>query len=227
MAYNIGKRTMALSQTIDCTGETTASGIQALIDAVPKYIAKGATITFDFYDSASVTYTCDAPLEWSEFYGGGKINIFGNTTEAYGSTSKSVNFVFDSGIDGIILKNNTANICFNYCLTHTTNKKSLAVDNCTSIYSDGSVFKCENTTAGSVGLSITDSFVVVDDTCFLNGYYGVEADRSFVDIIDVTYSTSYYPQYSIRATEETIVCLGDSFPSTSGTSLLGGTILEE
>ena len=68
----------AATQTVNFTSTDTAAEIQALIDAVPKYIPGGNTVTFQF---GTGTYTLSATLTFTGFYGGGIMEIQGNTAE--------------------------------------------------------------------------------------------------------------------------------------------------
>ncbi len=73
-------RVAATSGTITLLQADSSAQKQAKIDAVPRYIPDGITVTFQFETGG--THTETATLFWTGFYGGGVINIQGNTGEA-------------------------------------------------------------------------------------------------------------------------------------------------
>ena len=67
------------SRIVNFDNSMSAAEIQALIDAVGKYIPAGIYITFVFADG---TYTLNDSLEFLGFFGGGEASIEGNIAEA-------------------------------------------------------------------------------------------------------------------------------------------------
>lgn len=92
------------SRTINFDSSMTSAQIQALIDAVGKYILPGVTITFHFADG---TYTLDTALSFDGFFGSGFVWITGNMGEAGAlSTAQAVHLDFSaSDVDGISIAN--------------------------------------------------------------------------------------------------------------------------
>ncbi len=75
-----GLRMSAITETITLLQADNTAAKQAKIDTVAKYIPYGVTVTFQF--EVTGTHTETAALCWDGFYGGGRINIYGNTGEA-------------------------------------------------------------------------------------------------------------------------------------------------
>ena len=70
---------LTADKTINLDNSMTSADIQALIDAQPKYIPIGLTLTFQFADG---TYTMTDVLSFGGFTGEGLLAIYGNTGEA-------------------------------------------------------------------------------------------------------------------------------------------------
>ena len=81
--------------TVNLDNSMSASDIQTLIDACPKYIPYGKTLAFQFADG---TYTMPSQLTWEGFHGGGDLKISGNTGESGLHTNQAVHLNF-SGQD--------------------------------------------------------------------------------------------------------------------------------
>lgn len=77
----------ATSRTINFTTADTTAQIQAKIDAVKKYIPTDVSITFQFADG---TYTLTDQIDFTGFYGGGYIRIYGNTADTGLTTAQAV-----------------------------------------------------------------------------------------------------------------------------------------
>lgn len=76
------------TRTINFDNTMTAAEMQAMVDALHKYIPHGHELTFQFADG---TYTMTDQLVIAGFYGGGIINIYGNTGDGTSqSTAQSV-----------------------------------------------------------------------------------------------------------------------------------------
>ena len=73
--------------TVNFDATMTSGEIQQTIDSQGRFIPYGTYIYFDFADG---TYTLTNTLEFSGFYGGGRIWVRGNTNDTTVSTSKSV-----------------------------------------------------------------------------------------------------------------------------------------
>jgi hypothetical protein len=66
------------SRTVELQASMTQAQLQEAIDAAGRYIPYGVEITFQFADG---TYELIAPLEFRGFFGGGTVNVLGNTME--------------------------------------------------------------------------------------------------------------------------------------------------
>jgi hypothetical protein len=67
------------TRTVNLDSSMTVEEIQSKIDIIGKNIPAGVVITFQFADG---TYNLTAPIVFFGFYGGGKINIYGNISES-------------------------------------------------------------------------------------------------------------------------------------------------
>lgn len=89
------------NKTVNLDNSMSAATIQALIDAQPKYIPYGKTLTFQFADG---TYTLSAELVWEGFDGGGTVRIYGNASDNSLSTTKAVYLNFSGqACNGIVV----------------------------------------------------------------------------------------------------------------------------
>jgi hypothetical protein len=77
----------ATTQTVNFDNSMTTAEIQALIDAIPKYLPVGVEVTFQFADG---TYTSTGTIIFEGFYGGGSAYVYGNSSDNTLSNSKSV-----------------------------------------------------------------------------------------------------------------------------------------
>ena len=95
----------ATTHTVNFTSGMSAATIQALIDAVPRYIPSGVIVTFQFGDG---TYSSlGSGISFDGSYGGGIVNIFGNRADGdilYNSQSVHLDFTGDA-TNGISLTN--------------------------------------------------------------------------------------------------------------------------
>jgi hypothetical protein len=98
--------------TVNLTTSMSESQRQAEIDAIPKYIHDGVTLTFQFADG---THTANTEIVFSGFYGGGLIEILGNATNNSLSTTKAVTIDASGGEMAIrILSCRVSEIHVNY-----------------------------------------------------------------------------------------------------------------
>ncbi len=112
----------ATTQTVNLLDADSTAEKQTKIDAIPKYIPNGQIITFQF--EASNTHVENAALEWVGFYGGGTINIYGDTSEG-NNLYNTQNTILD-------FTSNDANGLYVYqCLTRVliSNLKIMVKDN--------------------------------------------------------------------------------------------------
>jgi hypothetical protein len=95
------------TRTVNFTNSQTASQINADIDAVGRYIPKGVVITFQF---ANGTYNLDATLYFDGFYGGGRFEILGDTSQTNGlHTNHNVHLNFNNSTNGVYTIHNSTN----------------------------------------------------------------------------------------------------------------------
>lgn len=85
--------TPAKTQTINLDSSMSAAQIQEKIDAVPKYIPAGRTVTFQFADG---TYDLNSGLTFEWFYGEGNLLIVGNTGNTILHTNQEVTLDFST-----------------------------------------------------------------------------------------------------------------------------------
>jgi hypothetical protein len=173
---------IATSVTVDFDNSMTAAQIQALINAVPKYIPYGVTVTFQFADG---TYTLNATLSWTGFYGGGTINILGNTTEANATvlhTTQSVVLDFSASTAvGVTVRNNEVYFMIKNLAVVTqgaaTGYASLSLQhNTLSIFVYYNYFYADSYVAGDAGSAIyclSCPSVTVLYTYLSTHYYGI------------------------------------------------------
>ena len=112
------------SKTITFTNAAGAAVWQAQINAISKYIPFGQVITFQFQDQTNLL---TQGLNWSGFYGGGSINIYGNTTEAGAATSHTNQIVQLIGTNGNI----NSIVCWN-CSVGITIRNLRIISNSTN-----------------------------------------------------------------------------------------------
>ena len=91
----------AVDQTINLLDSDSSAEKQAKIDAVPRYIPYGISVTFQF--EVSNTHVETASLSWIGFYGGGDIFIYGNTAEGTALYSTQNTIIDSSGVAGSAL----------------------------------------------------------------------------------------------------------------------------
>lgn len=85
-------RKLEANTTVNIDNSMSADDIQTLIDAQPRYIPEGVALTFQFADG---TYTLSHELKFDGFIGGGKLAVYGNTTETTGlHTTQAVSLDF-------------------------------------------------------------------------------------------------------------------------------------
>lgn len=103
-----------VDRTIALDNSMSASDIQDLIDAQLKYIPYGKTLTFQFEDG---TYTLNNEIKFTGFFGGGTLDILGNSSDSGLGTSKSVSLNPSATQTNCIeiLGNSVALIRFRYC----------------------------------------------------------------------------------------------------------------
>jgi len=187
------------TRTINFTSSQTATQIQADIDAVGKYIPKGVVVTFQF---ANGTYTLDNQLLFQGFYGGGRINIQGDTAQSTSlHNNQNVHLDFstggivyiDSSVTRTFIKNlritaADANICLNLSRVGFTNVWYCYLAN------DG------KTSTVSRGVHATEgSHVYVILTYFSNNYYGIFAGNTVQISSSGNDDTGTQPNYGLRS----------------------------
>jgi hypothetical protein len=189
------------TQTVNFASTDTAAEIQALIDAVPKYIPYGKTVTFQFGDG---TYSLTDSLNFDGFYGGGRVNIWGNTSDSTSkSTSQSVYLDF-SASNGISVQGNRVSFIEvkhfridtpdgNSCIYMTKNAGYVRV-----LY--GYYTNDGKTSTSSNGVFVTQyGKVYIQANYFNNNYYAIQAN-DMADLVSFDNDdTGTSPTYGLRA----------------------------
>jgi len=144
----------ASTHTVNLLQSDNSAAKQAKIDAVDRYIPEDATITFQF--ETGVTHTETTRLTWKGFYGGGQINIYGNTAEAGAATLHTnqdtiLDFTTNS-VWGLFINNNAVRFLIrNFMILIKDDAGSVGVytlDNNLGIYVSYSYILGENAAAG-------------------------------------------------------------------------------
>jgi len=207
------------TRTINFTSSQTASQINAEIETVGRYIPKDVTITFQF---ANGTYTLNDVLLFNGFYGGGKINVLGNTNETNNDslhTTQDVELDFTgSGKDGL---------SFGFCdvQIHILNLKISADESVDGVY----LVSCSNdnrfwygfidmasTASGGYGLKANmASSIYVRETYFSKGQFGIGADVNSRVYSVENDDTGTQPSYGLRALAGGVIAKNSTQPSGS------------
>jgi len=226
----------ATTQTVNFDNSMTAAQIQALIDAVPRYIPPGVIVTFQFADGE---YTLNATLSFIGFFGGGSLYIYGNTGEANATilhTSQSVFLNFSaSSCYGLSFKYIQ---CFVYfrnlkikTKSHTTAYFSVFIQYCLSFIDIRYNYLLgENATVGNTGacLAVLASSSVYSYrntmSYHTSGHY--VSQMSMIESNSTASVVGELPQYGLVASASTIIKVGTQTTGSVGneSSSDGGVI---
>lgn len=200
--FNLSPET---SKTITISNSMSVEVVQSYIDNLSKYIPYGQTIIFQFQDG---TYNFNNTLYISGFYGGGRLEIRGNGTQAGANSAHTTQNVHidnsGSSNSGIIAQFNDILIVIqNMRITVNTvsagyypvygqyNSKVLYV-----MYS----YLSGTSTSNSYGVLCNyGGSVYLQDNYFNNIYHGISAYHNCLIESINNYHTGTTPQYGLRA----------------------------
>jgi hypothetical protein len=198
----------AASGTRNLNSSMSVSEMQAVIDGVDKYIPNGRIITFQFADG---TYNIGTKLTFQGFYGGGRVYIYGNTSETDATVLHTSQQVYINGStiadnDGVIriyenscffivrnLKFQCSATTAHTCIIGTINSRPVDVRYCYLFGSTGGT----NNTKG-VGYSGGDTGGVTN-TYVSNTRYGIVAGQNSVVQSNGNDDTGTAPNYGLSA----------------------------
>jgi len=209
------------TRNINFTSSQTAAQIQAEIDAVGRYIPVNVNLTFQFGNG---TYTLDNQLLFQGFYGGGNIQIYGDTSQTDAlHTNHNVHLNFNNDTHGIyILKCAMKNIRLKHLKITTDNAKSSIIGQRLK-WIEVQYNYCISTAKGS---SSTRSIYILDGTDgrtdynYISGsYYGIHSSICAHISSNNNDDTGTQPTVGLRADGNGIIGkLGASQPTGSITN---------
>ena len=172
----------AITQTINLLDSDNSAAKQAKIDAVPRYIPFGISVTFQFETSNIHVET--ASLSWIGFYGGGNIFIYGDITQgtALHSTQNTVIRSIDVAGSALVFFTNSVSIQvrnLKVIVNSSAGYSGIAATNCFGLFQ---VFYNWFIETGSTNLSNGISF----STCI-----AMNATRNYFTGFKYGSSTSY------------------------------------
>jgi hypothetical protein len=187
--------------TVNFYNSMTAAQIQALIDAQPKYIEEGTSLTFQFADG---TYTLNQNITFQNFHGGGNLFVQGNTGESGLHTNQAVVLDFSaSSVHGLTLYSiYAANIYVRYIhakvKTDAAAYVGLELTRVTGGWVTSCYFEGTSTTNGR-GIEVKWGFVNVDTTYFSNTNIGLYLNYPAFVYSNTNDDTGTAPKYGIWA----------------------------
>jgi len=212
-------------KTINVDNSMSAAEIQAEIDALGRYIAPGVTVTIQFADGS---YNVGDTLSVSGFYGGGIINIFGNSNDNGLGTSQAVEL--GGNYTKFLIENckcSAVNIRYMKLEMSTSNDIIRVFDNDANIIIDSCYIQNDYDTGGESNLRCDDSDNVTIQHCYMyGGKYGIRAIGGRVfsnNIHDVTQQ----PEYGLYAQNAATIGKSNNQPGGSianETTSAGGEI---
>ncbi len=224
----------AITQTVNLLQSDNTAAKQAKIDAVPKYIPSGVTLTFQFETGG--THTETAALDFVGFWGGGTLNVNGNTSETAGlyNTQDTILDFTTNAVDGITVNN---------CTVGSMQIRNLKVMIKDSANVQGIlVYQCQNNMFISfnyvLGAGITTivygirafsnpGMISVRKNYVSNMRYGVIASRTPLLYSDGNDDTGTQPQYGLYSNTGATIRKNGTQPAGSTANELtatGGTI---
>jgi hypothetical protein len=217
----------ATTQTVNFVATDTATEIQALIDAVPRYIPFGATVTFQFADG---TYTLDTSLTWSGFYGGGTLHIYGNSANNTLSTTKSVDLDFNNDTKGIEINQCTCLWDVRYMQIEVDDgNRGVAVQQSgvNGVVQALYIILGGKSAGSSIGVSVNKSNTIIQDNYFNNPYYGILCTNTSHVFSYNNDDTGVAPTYGIKCDNAGTVGKRGTQPAgvtSAETAVYGGVI---
>jgi hypothetical protein len=165
----------AQTQVVAIAAGSEHATIQAQINAVPKYIPTGVTVTFQF---ATGTYMLSETLEWRGFFGGGLLIIRGNTA-APEPAVQDVFLTFPVGRDGVRILSNTVYTQVTHLHIRTedssTGQRGFLAGWSTNVELGSSFIESTGTTSSFCVLAYEGANLHVYDSLVANCRYGVAA----------------------------------------------------
>ena len=191
------------SRTVNLLTTDSTAQIQAKIDAVGKYLHNGVYITFQFADG---THTLTSTINFKGFYGGGRILIYGNTSDTGLSITKSVHLDASSySSHALFLQHNAVSVDVNY-LKISINSTAYNISGVKAEYSAKRVVVSQcyilgNGTTNGMGTSAysNSAFMFIDRCYFSNMNIGALFQYTASGYIVNCDDTGTLPLYGVRA----------------------------
>lgn len=190
----------ATTRTINFDNSMTAADINNIIQAVDHFIPPGQELIFQFADG---TYTFGDSLEWNGFYGGGELNVFGNTGESGLHTNQAVVLDFDGQqCDGIrFVKNNLKILVDNLRIDvdPSGDHKGIYAESCKYIKPEGCYVNASSTSAGDC-IYMHDGTISGVVKCYVSGAEsGITSSLGSTIVSNDNDDTGTQPVYGLDA----------------------------
>jgi len=220
------------STTVNFNSSMSAGTINSMINDLNHYIPSSHNLTLQFADG---TYTLNDDIFINDFYGGGILRIYGNTSETNATTlhtTQSVHLNFtSSGNHGLYIFGNTIPHIdvFNLKITTDDGLSSLIIQR----GAHARVFYNYFVSNGKTSTN-TRSLYVIDETSveakhnYINGsYYGFEARNGAHIYSNTNDDTGTQPTYGLRAVGACTIGKNSTQPagSTSNELSQNGSII--
>jgi len=204
------------TRTINFTSSQTAAQIQADIDAVGKYLPIGVVVTFQFGNG---TYSLDNIIIFQGFYGGGQINIYGDTSQTDGlHTNHNVHLDFTgSATNGIYCIHNSIRLVNIHHLKITADDgfSCIALQReCTYRAWYCYLISTAQTSGGTFGIRALDGANVwLSNNYFSNNYYAIGSELNAKVLSVNNDDTGTQPKYGLHSRQASTLGKNGTQPS--------------
>ena len=206
------------SRTINLNNSMTASDIITEINSIGRYLPEGVVITIKFADG---TYTLDQQIVISGFYGGGRVNMHGNTSESASlHTNQAVHLNWTgSGSHGLyVIANTNPDWTFQYLkITTDDGYTGLICQRMRYCFVGYSYFVSTGKTSSETRgvYIINEATAQVTNNYFTGQYYAIEARDEAHIYSTINDDTGTQPNYGIRAINASTIGKNSTQPSGS------------